>query len=586
MLDHFQERKQTVVEVLGSVATLAEGIGATSLARRVRREIVDKLAEGRFHLVVVGEFNHGKTTFVNALLGSSVLPVGVTPTTAVIHNIVWGQEPRARLVFEDGTSEVLPFDDVGAVAAGRERDTEGVRHLEIEYPAPLLAEEVVLVDTPGVNDLSLTRAEITYGYIPRSDAVLFVLDAGQPVKESERQFLQHQIIGKNREKIFFVVGKSDIWSVPEREQGLAYIKKRLAELVSEPAVFPVSAQAALGGRREESGLDELLLRLTEFLAEERGTVMLSNALSEGLGALGVLSRGVAARKRALALTEEQLARRIELLDRDLAGHAETLSERRLAIREEVGSIKAWARRDLDRFCDDVLAQLPSVLERSSADDLKQHLGPFLSHAFREWAELETQEIARALEALAERMVALTKEDAHDAGRRLSETVGGEISTPAIEVDRFAYDVGIFAVLSVGMGVVFANAMLGGLLLAAAPALALWNRGRTEAEIKKRALELAPVVLRETAAKVAPQIDQLVDETAERLDQWVVTAGEELHREVLEVLTSAQQARRTVAQDGGVERALAESAEKRLEELEASLKAETLALTGASLEEAS
>ena len=121
-----------------------------------------------------------------------------------------------------------------------------------------------------------------------------------------------------------------------------------------------------------------------------------------------------------------------------------------------------------------------------------------------------------------------------------------------------------------MGVMFANALLGGLLLAAAPALALWNRGRTEAEIKKRALELGPVVLREAAAKVGPKIDEMVDEFAQRLDEWVVTAGQELHREVIEVLATVRTEREAGAVDQAVELARAERDAGRLGEVSARL----------------
>ncbi|HMR75637.1 MAG TPA: dynamin family protein [Polyangiaceae bacterium] len=553
MFDDFQEQKKTLLGQLENLDGLARRVGAHSLAARVQGDVIEKLASGRFHLVVVGEFNHGKTTFVNALLGEAVLSVGVTPTTAVIHHIVYGEEKSARRVHADGTSEAVPFEHVRDFAVGAERAGEELSYLEVAYPAPLLQDDIVLVDTPGVNDLSLTRAEITYGYIPRSDAVLFVLDAGQPLKESERQFLQHQLIEKSRDKIVFVVAKTDIWSPAEKEEALLYVRGRLGELLDAPPVFAVSSQAALAGDAEASGLPALTQHLQRFLAEERGQLMLRNAAHAGLGAADVLSRGVDARQRAAAFTSEQLTRRIELLEQDLKGHTETIESRRLAIREEVGSIKAWARRDLDRFCDDVLAQLPGLLERSSGEDLKQHLGPFLEHAFRRWAEAETAEIAGALEKLAERMVALAREDASDVGRRVGDAMGAELKAPKIEVDRFAYDVGIFAVLSVGMGVLFANALLGGILLAAAPALALWNRGRTEHEIKKRALELAPVVLRETAAKVGPQIDQMVEESAEHLDNWVQTAGQELHREVIEVLQAVQQEKSSGDQDVEAER---------------------------------
>lgn len=570
MLDSFRERKLEVIEALGSLSDVARSVGASTLAERVDADLVKKLETDRFHLVVVGEFNHGKSTFVNALLGQAALPIGVTPTTAVIHHIVWAESPSAKVVLASGQEQPLPFDDVKSFATGGARSDEPVSYVEVGFPADLLRERIVLVDTPGVNDLSLTRAEITYGYIPRSDAVLFVLDAGQPVKESERQFLEQQLIGKSREKIFFVVAKSDIWSPDERAEALTYVRSRLGALVKDPQVFAVSAQAALGGRVGESGIRELVDHLMRFLAEERGRILLDNALGEGLSAAVVLGRGVDARRRAVAMSAEQLARRIEMLEADLAGQAETIEKRRLAIREEAGAIKAWARRDLDRFCDDVVRQLPAILEQASGDDLKQHLGPFFEHSFREWAELETREIAAALEALGERMVALVKDDAHDVGKRVSTAMGADLKAPPIEVDRFAYDVGIFAVLSLGMGVMFANALLGGLLLAAAPALALWNRGRTEAEIKKRALELGPVVLREAAAKVGPKIDEMVDEFAQRLDEWVVTAGQELHREVIEVLATVRTEREAGAVDQAVELARAERDAGRLGEVSARL----------------
>ncbi|HMJ13923.1 MAG TPA: dynamin family protein, partial [Polyangiaceae bacterium] len=534
VLEAFGERKLAVVAALRDLSRLAGRVGARTLAERVEREIASKLESDRFHLVVVGEFNHGKTTFVNALLGRPVLPTGVTPTTAVIHHVVHAPEPQAAVIRDSGARDSLAFEDLRSFAAGGAHAGDPVRYLEVGYPAELLRERIVLVDTPGVNDLSLTRAEITYGYIPQSDAVLFVLDAGQPVKESERQFLEQQIIGKSREKIVFVVAKSDIWSAEERREALGYVRERLAHVVQNPPVFPISAQAALAGRVEESGLPELSAHLTRFLADERGRIALQNALGEGTRALNVLGRGLDARRRAATMTQGQLAKRLELLERDLHGHADTIEKRRMMIREEAAAIKAWARRDVDRFGDDVLRQLPALLEKASGDDVRQHLGAFLEQAFREWAAAETREIATSLEQLAERTLALVRDDAHDVGKRVSEALGTDLQAPRIEVDTFAQDVGVFAVLSLGVGVLFANAMLGGLLIVAAPALALWNRDRAEVMIRKRALEVAPVALREAAAKVSPKIDEMVDGFAERLEVWVVTAGEELHREIIEV----------------------------------------------------
>ena len=541
MLESFHGKKSDVTTALRSLGALADKVGAKSLAARVDADLVRKLEADRFHLVVVGEFNHGKTTFVNALLGASILPVGVTPTTAVIHHLEHAETPRADIVHANGDRTPLPFEEVRTFAVGgsHEGTAREVKHLEVGYPAELLRERIVLVDTPGVNDLSLQRADITYSYIPRSDAVLFLLDAGQPLKESERVFLQEKLIAQSRDKIIFVVTKRDIWSDEEQAEALRYIRKELGKLVRAPMVFPVSAELALEGRVDESGMPELLAHLTRFLAEERGRILLDNALGEGLEASKLLRRGVDARRRAVAMSSEELTRRIGLIEKDLAGQSRTIEERRSGIREEVAAIRAWVRRDLDRFCDDVVKQLPTMIDGASTEELKVHLGPFLEKTVRDWAQSETGEIAGALEALAEKTIALVRDDAHDVAKRVGEALGADVKAPNVEVDTFGYDVGVFALFTIGLGVMLSNALLGGLLTLAAPVLAVYVKEKVEVETRKKAKELAPAAMREAAARVGPKLDEMIQDFATRLDAWVVTAGEELHREVIEVLEAAR-----------------------------------------------
>ncbi len=578
-LESFRSKKSDVTSALSELTSLAAHVGAKSLASRLDVDLVKKLEADRFHLVVVGEFNHGKTTFVNALLGGEILPVGVTPTTAVIHHLEHSDEPRAEVVYASGDRARLPFEEVRRFAVGAPGAAEAgeVKFLEVGYPAVLLKERIVLVDTPGVNDLSLQRADITYSYIPRSDAVLFLLDAGQPLKESERVFLHDKLLAQSRNKIIFVVTKRDIWDGGEEAEALAYIRTELARLVKEPVVFAVSAQRALDGDVAQSGMPELLAHLTKFLAEERGRILLDNALGEGVEATRVLRKGIDARRRAVLMTAEELTRRIEHLEKDLAGQSHTIEERRAGIREEVAAIKAWVRRDLDRFCDDVVRQLPGVIDNASPDEIKLHLGPFLENTFTEWAQKETREIATALEALAEKTIALVREDAHDAAKRVNSALGGDVRSPNIEVDTFGYDVGVFALFTIGLGVMFTNALLGGMLALAAPVLAVYVKDKVEAETRKKAKELAPGALREAASKIAPKLDEMIQEFAQRLDAWVVTAGEELHREVIEVLqaTRAERASEQPAAEAAIrtceeQGAQLERVQARLEGLKSSL----------------
>src|SRR5262245_56823464 len=129
----FLTAKYDVLGAMHALADLADEAGAVSVGSEVRKDRIPKLEDERFHLVVLGEFNHGKTTFVNALLGAAVLPAGVTPTTAVLHHIQYDDLAGARVVYRDGTSRDVPLDGLEAFVVGR-ADAEAIRYVEVGYP--------------------------------------------------------------------------------------------------------------------------------------------------------------------------------------------------------------------------------------------------------------------------------------------------------------------------------------------------------------------------------------------------------------------------------------------------------------------
>jgi small GTP-binding protein len=551
-LDAFRQKQNDVTLAVKELAAIADELGATTLGERIRRDLVQKLQEDRFHLVVVGEFNHGKSSFVNALLGHDALPVGVTPTTATIHHIKFADTPETTIVYASGKRESIPFGDTRNFAVGGARTVEAVDHLEIGYPAALLRERILLVDTPGVNDLSHQRADITYSYIPRADAVLFLLDAGQILKESERVFLQEKLLKASRDKIIFVITKWDILSESERNEALNYAQAQLTTLVSSPRIFPISAEQALAGQAAQSGMPELIAHLTQFLAEERGKIQLDNALGEGIHVASLLARGIDARRHALTMGQEELDRRIGHLESDLLGQAGTIEQRRLNIREEVIAIKTAARKDLERFVDELIERLPTVIDSAKKEDLGQYLPSYLEDTFRKWAEAQAKTVGAALEVLAERTIALVRDDSDGTVSRVASALGDDVKRLDVQIDTFKYDVGVAALFAVGVGMLFVNVMVGGLLTVAAPVLAFVLKDRVDAEYKKRAKEVAPDAVRAAAAKVGPKLDELIEEFAAKLDSWVATAGEELHREILEVLHGTRAARNTGAHDAAHE----------------------------------
>ena len=310
LLEHHKQAKREIVARFQQLAEVADAVGMTTLARDIRNTRIPKLESERFHLVVLGEFNHGKSTFVNAMLGSDILPTGITPTTASINHVVHAGSPQARVVLTTGESKPLDPSQLKewvTVAGGHAAE---VAYVELGYPSDLLQNNVVLVDTPGVNDLNEQRAEVTYGYVPRADAVVFLLDAGQALKDSEREFLSSHVLEGSRDRMIFVLGKIDLLSETELADVTTYVQRHLATIAPEAPIFPVSAKRHLAGNTGQSGMAPLLEHLGRTLTEERGRILLDNAACDAQRTAAYLRQNLGLKRRALELSLAELEDRV------------------------------------------------------------------------------------------------------------------------------------------------------------------------------------------------------------------------------------------------------------------------------------
>ena len=265
-----QEIRVREQELLQRLATALERFGSDVAADDLRRfqEAREQLS-GLFLLVIAGEFNSGKSSFINALLGERVLPEGVTPTTDRINVLRHGPEVSEQL---------------------REAYL-----LERTHPAEVLR-ELNIVDTPGTNAIIRRHEELTRDFVPRSDLVLFVTSADRPFTESERGFLEQ--IREWGKKIVFIVNKIDILTRPEeRDEVIRYVRDNATGLLGEtPEIFAVSARQAQEARAEGAQADtvsEELWKQSGFGAvedyllntldqQERVRLKLLNPLNVGL----------------------------------------------------------------------------------------------------------------------------------------------------------------------------------------------------------------------------------------------------------------------------------------------------------------
>jgi small GTP-binding protein len=199
--------------------------------------------EELFLLVVVGEFNAGKSAFINALLGASVLPEGVTPTTATINLLRYGDQPTERQLADFLT--------------------------ERTYPADFLR-EISIVDTPGTNAIIRRHEELTRTFVPRSDLVLFLTSADRPFTESERGFMQ--TIREWGKKIVLILNKIDLLgSQQDLDRVTHFIEENSRVLLGQtPEIFPVSARLAQkAGSTTTFAERDALLRASRFTELEQ-----------------------------------------------------------------------------------------------------------------------------------------------------------------------------------------------------------------------------------------------------------------------------------------------------------------------------
>ncbi len=545
LLERHKQAKALITDQLTKLAGIAEAVGMRTLDRDIRASRIPKLESEHFHLVVLGEFNHGKSTFVNALLGDDVLPTGITPTTAAINHVVYAAEPQAKAVLQTGEHVQLDpgaLDEWVTVTGSRSRE---VRYVEVGYPGEPLRESITLVDTPGVNDLNEQRAEITYGYVPRADAVLFLLDAGQALKDSEREFLASHVLEGTRDRMVFVLGKIDLLSPSERDAVLRYVRNELGKFVDEPVVFPVSARDWLAGRREESGVSELLEHLSTFLETDRAQILLDNAAADASRTAAYLEKNLGVKLRAYDLDLAELEQRVASVREQLDASKKTLDGLHERIRAEGEAIKSQVHLDLETFARKFVEALPEQIDAVDGSDVKAFLGAFVEDKFREWSELEGAKIASMLEHLAEDVIAVTNENVAAASAALADRLGPADAQVDIDIDSFKYDVGVYAVGALGTTVfLFINTLAGGLLTLAAPVFAIMVKSKVSGDIKEQAKERVPAAVHRAAEVMRPHFDQVVDEFNQRLSEFVISAGNTLYKGISEVLDQTLEERRT------------------------------------------
>ncbi len=349
-----QKERQLLGDLQVSLARLDAPDADLGLIRNALAQL-----EELFLMVVVGEFNAGKSAVINALLGQEYLPEGVVPTTSELVLIRHSEAPEQ------------PGADQGMA----------VRRL----PVPWL-QEVNLVDTPGTNAVIRQHQELTEHFVPRSDLVLFVTSADRPFSESERAFLQQ--IRDWGKKIVIVVNKIELLTTEaEKQEVLEFVRRNAHELLGvAPAIFAVSARLALeakkaGENREQrvdstqssppslwqrSRFEQLEQYILDFLdAGERVRLQLSNPV--GIAAALIANYQEVIRQRQSLLKGDFQA--LDAIDQQLAAYQNDMRRDFRYQSDRVDNVLYEMAERGDRFFDENL-RITRIVELVNSERLR------------------------------------------------------------------------------------------------------------------------------------------------------------------------------------------------------------------------
>ncbi len=349
----FEEAKERITQAINSLAPLVQ-----EQDREMLSEVEHKLRENKFNLVVLGQFKRGKTTFINALLGQKLLPSAILPLTSIVTLLEYGPQMEVQVHFLDGKVKKIKHEEIKLYVTEKEnpKNEKGVKYVRVLHPAPILKKGIILVDTPGVGSLYENNTDVTYGFLPRVDAGVFLLTVDPPLSKEEIAFLKD--VYPHVERIFFVLNKVDYVDSDDLQEVMEFALGNLKDALGSNhiPIYPLSAKMALEGRIQKdqgkvgrSGITELEKALEDFLLKEKGSIVLRSSANKVLSLLSTLLFRVDLEIKAATTPLEELEEKIGRFQEIKEEIAQERRDSEFLFKGEIDSLIKIVNNDMERF---------------------------------------------------------------------------------------------------------------------------------------------------------------------------------------------------------------------------------------------
>ena len=295
-LREYEQAKFALAEILRSAATLAKADRSGDVEDQFR-DLFARLAEDRFNLVFIGRFSRGKSSLMNAILGTDRLPTGIVPLTSVVTTVGYGTSEKVILRYRGKHLDIpVSIEDLPRYVTqeGNPGNELGIATANIELPAQILRRGFHFIDTPGLGSAIAENTLTTESFLPEADALVLVTSYESPLSAEEVRSLETMESGL---QVFVIINKQDLAPEDERRQAANFVRGQLKARFGDaaPEIFSVSARDAVAAKLSHdqpllasSGMPEFEARLAEFLVDRKQSRFLARmcdrvrSLLEGL----------------------------------------------------------------------------------------------------------------------------------------------------------------------------------------------------------------------------------------------------------------------------------------------------------------
>jgi small GTP-binding protein len=229
--------------------------------------LTEQLETRTFEIAVFGRVSSGKSSLLDAILERSIVPVGVTPVTAVPTRLVYGDIAGATVDFESGANEEIAIEQLPAFVTEQQNPDNARRVLRVtaRVPASRLVAGVALVDTPGVGSLARAGARSTYSYLPRCDLGVLLVDASGAIAAEDVEIIR--LLGASGVRAELVLSKADLVAEADRSAVAAYVSREVHAATGLTVVPAWVSNTASDGSMARAWFDE---RIAPLLVDTRG----------------------------------------------------------------------------------------------------------------------------------------------------------------------------------------------------------------------------------------------------------------------------------------------------------------------------